>query len=213
MAGSMRRKDVVWTDAARRESAETIEQEAQRLNRIVGNLLDLSRAEAGSLRPEKGWYDLAALVDEVLRRLQATTVQHRLVVDVADDLPPLPLDYVEIDQVLTNLIENATKYTPPGTEIRLSARSAGHEVIVEVADRGPGIPPTTIPHIFEPFYRAPGLRPRGTGLGLAVARGLIEAHGGRIWAADRPGGGACLTFTLPLEQPESVSAKIETSKA
>ncbi|HTE84054.1 MAG TPA: ATP-binding protein [Dehalococcoidia bacterium] len=208
MAGSLRQRDVAWTERARQESAETIEQEAQRLNRIVGNLLDLSRVEAGSLRPERGWYDLAALVDEVLGRLEAVTARHTLAVDVADHLPPLFLDYVEVDQILSNLIENATKYSPPGAEIQLSAHAINNEVVVEVADRGPGIPADVLPHVFEPFYRAPAVRvrPKGTGLGLAVARGLVEAHGGRIWAANRESGGACFSFTLPLEQAEQAGA-------
>ncbi|MBI4491854.1 MAG: DUF4118 domain-containing protein [Chloroflexi bacterium] len=202
-AGSLRQEDVSWTRQERREFAETIEQEAQRLNLIIGNVLDLSRMEAGSLRPEKSWYDLGALIDDVLGRLRPVTAQHRVVVESPDELPPVPLDYVEIDQVLSNLVENAARYTPPGTEIRVAARQADGEVQVEVADRGPGIPEAALPHLFEPFYRAnrTGPRPKGTGLGLAVARGLVEAHGGHIWAENRPGGGTRFVFTLPLAGP------------
>lgn len=203
-AGSLLQEDVTWTRRERREFAEAIEQEARRLNQIVGNLLDLSRIEAGSLRPERGWYDLGALVDDVLGRLRATTIQHPLVIDIPEDLAPVPLDYVQVDQVLSNLIENASKHTPPGTEIRISARRANGEVQVEVADRGPGIPPAALAHLFEPFYRVDriGPRPRGTGLGLAVARGLVQAHGGRIWIENRPGGGSRFIFTLPLVIPD-----------
>lgn len=206
-AGSLRQPEVNWSDAERRELAEAIEQEARRLNRLVGNLLDLSRIEAGSLRPEKGWYDLEALVDDVLGRLRAVTARHRVVADIPGDLPPVPLDYVMVDQVLSNLIENAAKYTPPDAEIRVQARRAEGEVEVEVADRGPGIPPAALPELFEPFYRADGHgpRPHGTGLGLAVARGLVEAHGGRIWAENRPDGGARFVFTLPLPSAAAAS--------
>jgi two-component system sensor histidine kinase KdpD len=200
-AGSLRQRDVVWSDEEIREFAEAIEDGALRLNRIVGNLLDLSRIEAGSLRPAKEWYSLSALVDDVLGRLRAATEGRPVVVDVPDDLPPVPLDYVEIDQVLSNLVENAAKYTLPSVEIRIAARRQGEMVEVEVADRGPGIPQDALPRLFEPFFRVDGSqpRPRGTGLGLAVARGLVEAHGGRIWAENRPGGGARFIFTLPLD--------------
>src|SRR5919109_1224602 len=108
-AGSLEQDDVVWSEEERKEFAQAIVDESQRLNRIVGNLLDLSRIEGGSLRPEKGWYDLGALVDEVLGRLPPGRETHRLAVDVPDDLPTMSLDYVEIDQVLSNLVENATK--------------------------------------------------------------------------------------------------------
>jgi two-component system sensor histidine kinase KdpD len=199
-AGSLRQTDVEWTEAERIEFAQAIEQEAQRLNRLVGNLLDMSRMQAGSLEPDKGWYDLGALVDDVLGRLRPMTAQHPITVEVPDDLPPVPLDYVEIDQVVSNLIENAVKYTPPRTPVLIAARLVDHLVELTVADRGPGVPPADLPHLFEPFYRGgqPEARARGTGIGLAVARGLVEAHGGQIHAASRPGGGVCFTFTLPL---------------
>ncbi len=203
-AGSLHQQDVPWTDSDRAEFVEAIEQEAQRLNRIVGNLLDLSRVEAGSLRPEMGWYDLGALIDDVLGRLRATTAGHAVVAKIPDDLPPVLLDYVEIDQVLSNLIENATKYAPPGTPIELTVDRTEDHLVIDVLDRGPGIPPSALPRLFEPFFRVDGLgpRPHGTGVGLTVARGLIGAHGGRIWAENRPGGGARFAFTLPLAAPE-----------
>jgi two-component system sensor histidine kinase KdpD len=215
-AGSLRQKDVAWSDEERREFAAAIEEEAQRLNRLVGNLLDLSRIEAGSLRPEKGWYDLGALVDDVLGRLRRLTAGHRLAVDVAADLPPVHLDYVEIDAVLSNLIENAVKYTPAGSELLVCARKDNGAVRVEVADNGPGIPRSAIPHLFEPFYRVKGAEflAQGTGLGLAVASGLVHAHGGRIWAENRAEGGARFVFTLPREEePAPASGVKEEERA
>jgi two-component system, OmpR family, sensor histidine kinase KdpD len=198
-AGSLQQTDVAWTGQERQEFAEAIEEEAQRLNRLVGNLLDLSRIESGSLRPQKGWYDLGALIDEVVGRLKPMTTAHKVSLKVDEDLPPVPLDYIEVDEVLTNLIENATKYTPPGTEIEVTACRAGEEVVVRVADRGPGLPsPEALDRVFQSFYRLNGSAARGTGLGLAVAKGLVEAHGGRIWAENREGGGAIFAFTLPL---------------
>jgi two-component system, OmpR family, sensor histidine kinase KdpD len=212
-AGSLEQDDVVWTDEERRDFAQTIVEEAQRLNRIVGNLLDLSRIEGGTLRPEKGWYDLSALIDEVLGRLRGVTLRHEVAADVPSDMPAVSLDYVEIDQVLSNLIENAAKYSPAGVEIGLAVQRINGEVRVSVEDRGPGIPPASLPHLFDPFYRvADGMnRPAGLGLGLAVAKGLVEAHGGRIWAENRPGGGARFSFTLPVEgneqEPDSSNAR------
>ena len=198
-AGSLLQRDVQWTEDEKQDFARAIEDEAQRLNRLVGNLLDLSRIEAGSMRPDKGWYDLSALIDGVIGRLQGALVGHELTLDVPDDLQPAFLDYVEIDQVLTNLIENAVNYTPQGTEISVTARCLDGEIEVEIADRGPGIRPDDLPRLFDAFYRAARTdQPRGTGLGLAVARGLIEAHGGRIRAENRADGGARFVFVLPV---------------
>ncbi|MCL5256529.1 MAG: ATP-binding protein [Chloroflexi bacterium] len=200
-AGSLRQCDVEWTGEEREEFAKAIEEEAQRLNQIVGNLLDLSRIEGGNLRPQKAWYDMGALVDDVLGHLRPLLARHKISVSIPEDLPPVYLDYVEIDQVFSNLLENAAKYTPAGTEIDISARTTDGEIQVEVADRGPGIPPANLPFVFEPFYRVSekSSLQKGTGLGLAVAKGLVEAHGGRIWAESRQGGGERFIFSLPLE--------------
>jgi two-component system, OmpR family, sensor histidine kinase KdpD len=198
-AGSLLQSDVAWSETERQEFAQGIDDEARRLNRIVANLLNISRIKSGNLQPEKGWYDLGALVDDVLGRLHPLTARHRVVADVQEDLPPVLLDYVEIDQVLSNLVENAAKYAPAGTEIRVCARLQGMEVQVDVADEGPGIPAAQIAELFEPFSRPEGVRPRekGAGLGLAVARGLVEAHGGRIWFQNLAPRGALFAFTLP----------------
>lgn len=206
-AGSLRQEDIAWTAGERREFAEAIEEEARRLNRIVGNLLDLSRLQGGSLRPERAWHDLGGVLTDALTRLRPLTARHHVVLDLPEELPPVPLDDVQIDQVFANLIENAAKYAPPDTKIWVSARRSGDEVIVQVADRGPGIPPAALPHLFDPFYRVERDRGRvaGTGVGLAVARGLVEAHGGRIWARNRADGGAFLAFTLPLAAPEGAA--------
>lgn len=201
-AGSLCQHDIAWTEDEKDEFAGAIVEEAERLNGIVGNLLDLSRIEGGSLKPDKGWHDLGALIDDVVKRVRSRHPDHHFAVDVRDDLPPLLIDWVEIDQVLSNLIENAAKYSPGGTKVWIAARSEGDRVRVQIADRGPGIPREALPFLFTPFYRVPlkagQRRPKGTGLGLAVARGLIEAHGGRIAVRNRDDGGAIFTFTLPL---------------
>lgn len=206
-AGSLRQRDVDWTDPERETFAADIEEQATRLSRIVTNLLDLSRMESGTLRPERGWYDLGALVDDVVGRLRPLAADHELRVSVPEELPPVPLDYVEIDEVLSNLIENAIRHTPRGTAIQVSARAEDGHAIVEVADDGPGIPPESLPHVFDPFVRlsVQADRRSGLGLGLAVARGLVEAHGGRIGAQPRGGGGVVFRFSLPLEAPVPVA--------
>jgi two-component system sensor histidine kinase KdpD len=199
-ASSLRQNDVVWTEDERQGFAQAIEQEAERLNRLVGNLLDLSRIEAGSLRPQKSWQDLEALIEDTADRLRSVTARHQLRVEMPKDLPPVWIDPVEIGQVIYNLVENATKYAPLDTEILLEVRRISGGLGVVVSDRGPGIPPQSIPSLFDPFYRVMDRRPRpqGLGLGLAIVKGLVEAHGGRVWVENRPGGGAQFTFTLPL---------------
>ena len=201
-AGALLQLEVEWSDDEKRDFAVAIEYETRRLNQLVGNLLDLSRIEAGNLLIEKGWYDLSVLVDEVLGRLRPLTRQHTVAVHIPEGLPPVQLGYVEIDQVLSNLVENATKYAPAGTDITISAARSGNDLQVEVSDQGPGIPPEALSRLFEPFYRVKGEgpQPRGSGLGLGVAKGLVDAHGGRIWAENRPGGGASFVFTLPMAE-------------
>jgi two-component system sensor histidine kinase KdpD len=214
-ASSLRQSDVVWSEDERQSFAQAIEQEAERLNRLVGNLLDLSRIEAGSLRPQKSWQDLEALIEDTTDRLRSVTARHQLRIEVPKDLPPVWIDPVEIGQVIYNLIENATKYAPPDTEITLEVRRMSGALAIVVSDRGPGIPPESIPHLFDPFFRVMEGRPRpqGLGLGLAIVRGLVEAHGGRVWVENRAGGGAQFTFTLPFTGAVPDRPAAETSVA
>lgn len=196
-AGSLRQRDVEWTEEQREGFVVAIEQEARRLDRLVGQLLDLSRIEAGVLTPQKGWYDLRALIDEVVGRLRPVTASHQVRVDVAEDLPPVQLDYVQLDQVLSNLLDNAAKYAPAGSTIDVAARLEPGAVRIEVSDRGPGIPPGEARLLFAPFQRLRrDLGKSGSGLGLAIARRLIEASGGSIGVEPRPGGGARFVVTL-----------------
>ena len=199
---------VPWSDEDRTEFLTAIDEETDRLTLMVGNLLDLSRIEGGALRPDKEWYDLAEVVADVAHRVEDITGDHHpLTVVVEPDLPLVLFDYVEIAQVLTNLVQNATKYTPPGTPIALSARRLPCAVELTVADRGPGIPPSRLPRLFEKFYRAgqEGKTP-GTGIGLAIAKGIVEAHGGRISVESAEGEGTTFRFTLPLADGPAVPA-------
>jgi two-component system, OmpR family, sensor histidine kinase KdpD len=205
---SLLQEDVQWDDEARRSFTLVIQREVDRLNRLVGNLLDMSRIEGNALKPEKEWYPLAELVHDVLGRMQPLLQDRIVQTPLPDDLPPVALDYLEIDQVLTNLIENAVHYTSADSPIEISAHVDGEQVSVNVADHGPGILPYNMERIFDKFYRVldtqrDAAHPRGSGLGLAVCRGLVEAHGGRIWVENREGGGAIFRFTLPLTSSDA----------
>jgi two-component system sensor histidine kinase KdpD len=159
----------------------------------------MSRIEAGALRPDKEWYPLSALVEDVLGRLRPAAADHPIAVDVPDSLPPVPLDYVEIDQVLTNVIENAARHTPPGSTIWIAAERESDAVAITVADDGPGIAPHARARLFDPFVRGGDRRTaaRGAGLGLAIARGIVNQHGGQIWAESTLGVGTTVCVALP----------------
>ena len=194
-------------EASRRELVKGIYDEANRLDRLVKNLLDMTRLEAGAVELHKEWHPFDEVVGAALTRFGDRLQQHDVRPDIPPDLPLVPVDGVLIQQVLINLVENAIKFTPPGGRIALSATAMENDVLVEVADRGPGIAPGDEQHIFDKFYRGHSLPGGGVGLGLTICRGIIHAHGGRIWAENRLGGGAAFRFTLPLQgapdiQPE-----------
>ncbi len=206
-ASSLLQEDVQWSDEERRSFTLAIEREADRLNRLVANLLDMSRIEGGSFKPEKEWYPVDELIHDVLGRMQPIIQNRTVQTHLPDDLPPVQLDYLQVDQVLTNLIENAVRYTPSDSPIEMSVNVEGEQMVISVADRGPGIPPSDLERVFDKFYRVLGHtaeRTTGSGLGLAVCKGLVEAHGGHIWAENREGGGAIFCFTLPLGSQEKV---------
>ena len=166
---------------------------------MIDNLLDLSRIEGGALRPRLDWHDPAELVAEVAHRLTRRSADHPVATAVAPDVPLLRFDYVQLAQVLANLGDNAVEYTPPGTAIAFSARRLPNAVEFAVTDEGPGIPEPHLPHLFERFYRADqGGRSGGTGIGLTICKGLVEAHGGQIEIESRAGEGTTVRVTLPL---------------
>ncbi len=207
-ASSLLQEDVQWDEEARRSFTLSIEHEADRLNRLVGNLLDMSRIEDGAIRPEVEWYHIAEVIHDVLSRMRPLLQSRPVRTSIPDDLPPVELDYLQIDQVLTNLIENAIRYTPPEAPIDVCVRyekeSNREQVVVSVADRGAGIPPDDRERVFDKFYRVLGMQQNadypttGSGLGLAVCKGLVEAHGGHIWTEPREGGGAVFLVALPV---------------
>ncbi len=183
---------------SRRELIEGIHEEADRLNRVVSNVLDMSRLESGPITLRRDWHPLEEVVDAAIAGVHSRREKRVITRDLSPALPLVSIDGVLIGQVLANLLDNAIKYTPPDSSIRVSARPEEGGVLVEVADSGPGLPPGSEQRLFEKFYQAgPGGRRGGVGLGLAICRAIVDAHGGHIWAENRPEGGAVFRFTLP----------------
>ncbi|HET6576688.1 MAG TPA: DUF4118 domain-containing protein [Gemmatimonadales bacterium] len=197
---------------ARRELADTILEESRRMTRLVSNLLDMVRVETGSLAVRKSWQPIEEVLGVTLIRLEEGLRDHPVEVHLPTGLPLVPIDEVLVEQVFVNLLENAARYTPPGTRLDVAAWRDEGAVVVEVADRGPGLPGGDEELVFRKFYRADGTpggsAAGGAGLGLTICRGIVTAHGGRIWAEPRPGGGSAFRFTLPLDggPPEPVPA-------
>ena len=179
-----------------------IQQGADRLNRVVENLLDMTRLESGRIKLNLEWCDVNDLLNVAVNRVKGDLESHELILDLAPDLPLIRADFVLLEQALVNLLHNAAIHTPSGTRVRVTSQVDGHEVLMIVADRGPGLPPADLGRVFDKFYRAPNAPPGGTGLGLSITRGLVEAQGGRIKAENRSNGGARFIIHFPiLEQP------------
>jgi two-component system sensor histidine kinase KdpD len=197
--------DVTLQPDQQRELLRTVLEETDRLNRLVGNIIDLARVRAGALVPAKQPTALDDVIESVLHRMKPALSRVRVRTVVRPDLPEVPIDPVQIDQVLSNLLENAARFTPPGGEILLSAAPWQRSVRVRVADQGPGIPPEERERVFEPFFRRDAGEVRtGSGLGLAIARAVVLAHGGRIWIEGSPSGGAAVVFELPVSDAQPV---------
>lgn len=188
---------------ARREMAESIYEESDRMERLVNNLLDMTRLESGGLHIRKEWQPIAEVIGSALHHLDKRLQGRKVRVDIPPGLPLVPLDAIAMEQVLTNLLDNAVQYTFPASPIEIRAEAGDRQVAVEVLDRGPGLPSGEEQQVFQKFFRAQPVgierARRGIGLGLAISKGIVEAHGGTIIARNRPDGGACFRFTLPIE--------------
>ena len=189
------RDGTVYDDSTRTELLAAVCDEAERLDRLVGNLLSMSRIETGALKPERQAVALDELVHERLGRLAPLFRQVRVQLDIPADLPLVDGDYSQLDQVLTNLLENAARYAPPSSTVRVEASDRGDMVEVRVVDEGIGVPDHERARIFEPFRRGEG---GASGVGLAICKAIVEAHGGAIDVRRTPGGGATFAFTLPV---------------
>jgi two-component system sensor histidine kinase KdpD len=210
-AGTLLDRDVPLEPGSLAATAEAIDREAEHLNGLVTNLLDLSRIEAGELRTDPEPFELATLVGQVVERLRPRLAGRVVDIDIRDDLPPVLVDEVFIDQVLTNILENAIKYTPPSARIRFHASAASdpsgdaaRTVTLRIEDDGPGVPDEVVGRLFDRFFRvqrpAEPSRP-GSGIGLTVVRGLVEAMGGRVAASRSPLGGLAIDLALPSVAP------------
>jgi signal transduction histidine kinase len=218
-----------WDEALLRETLQDINEETDRLTTLVSALLEMSLIQGGALRLQTEWCDLAEIIHTVLDRMQKVTGRHQILYDVAAPLPLIQGDFMQLDRVLSNLIENAVKYSPEGSEIRVTASLAETEVQVAVSDQGYGVPPEDRERIFEKFYRVRQWRPYpprasdskhglmgqappalvgGSGLGLAICRGIVQAHHGRIWVEPRAEGGSRFVFTLPVEQSAPMTGSL-----
>ena len=197
-ASSLRGKEVRWDSPVRPQLVAAIDDEADHLNMLVGNLLDMSRIESGALKPKREWNILSEILGGVLGRMRHLAEEHKIEIDVPENLPLVPVDYVQVEQVFTNLLSNSLKYAPANTVIRIRAKVEDESIRAQVSNQGPQVPPEHLERIFDKFYRITAAdRVTGTGLGLSICKGIIEAHGGHIWAENVPDGLA-FNFTLPL---------------
>ena len=198
---SLLEDEVTLDEASRRSLIETASEEADRLNRLVGNLLDMTRLEAGAMHIKREDCDSPDVIGVTLEGLGSRLAGRLINLNIPSDLPLVPMDFVLIERVLSNVIDNALKYSPPDKPITITAQMVGGFLIIKVIDQGIGIPIEDLERVFDKFYRVqrPG-SVNGTGLGLAISKGIVEAHGGMISAENNPGGGTIITITLPQEE-------------
>ncbi|HEX4350829.1 MAG TPA: ATP-binding protein, partial [Verrucomicrobiae bacterium] len=192
-----------------RKMVGEIQEASARLNRLVGNLLDVTRLDSGHVRPKLDWCDVGDLISTTVRSLEREMAGHEVKIEIPEKLPLARLDFTLMQQALANLLLNAVVHAGTGTDILVQARHESGELILTVADNGPGLPPEFMTRIFDKFFRAPDAPAGGSGLGLAIVKGFVEAHGGRISAANRPGGGAVFAINIPQkEKPPAADTRI-----
>jgi two-component system sensor histidine kinase KdpD len=187
------------SDEVRDELAQEILKASKRLNRLIENLLNMSRLESGRISPKLDWCDIHDLINKVAENLQDELTPFHLHVVIPDDMPFVKIDFGLMEQVLHNIIYNSTQYAPQSTNIRVKAFYDSGLMTIQVMDRGPGFPKNEIPLIFNKFYRVEGSKAGGTGLGLSIAKGFVEAQKGSIIAENRQNGGAKFTISVPTE--------------
>jgi two-component system sensor histidine kinase KdpD len=210
---SLLQEDVEIDPGQRRDLLRTIVEEADRLNSLIGNILELAKVRAGALVPVKQPIALDEVVESVLHRMEPSLGRVR-VRTMLRDVPEVPADPVQIDQVLSNLLENAARFSPPDGEVVIAVAPWHGAVQVRVADHGPGIPTEQRERAFEAFARglSSGDSEAGSGLGLAISRAIVLAHGGRIWIEGAPGGGTAVVFELPVRDAEPIAQEATASE-
>jgi two-component system sensor histidine kinase KdpD len=201
------------SERSRRELAEAVHEQALRMSHLVNNLLDMARLQAGEVQLNRQWHVLEEIVGSALRSLRHALANYHIKVSLEPSLPLIYMDSVLVERVLCNLIENATKYTLPGSQIHIGAETRDRELQVTVTDNGPGLPSDMIETVFDKFTRGEkeSATP-GVGLGLAICKAIVQAHRGRIWAENISDGGARFTFTLPLLDPPSIQEPNELAE-
>ncbi|MDP8923466.1 MAG: ATP-binding protein, partial [Chloroflexota bacterium] len=196
---ALRQEDLPLDGATRRDFLDGIEAGADQLARIVAEILDLSRIEAGVLTVQREACSPRDLARAALADLApALAAEQRVRLSIATRVPPLLADPMLARQALRGLLDNALRYSPPDGDVRLTAQQEGEQVVIRVSDRGPGLPSTELGRVFEPFYRSGRAEDGGLGLGLAICRGLVRAQGGDVWAESRPGAGTTFSIALPV---------------
>jgi len=195
----------------RQALARSVFEQSRELSERVAKVLQMTRLEAGSMTLSRDWASIGEIAGSALRRLRERLAAHRVMVELADDLPLVKVDAALIEQAFANLLENAAKHTPPGTVVRVRAKREGRELVVSVEDLGGGLPEGDIDRVFAKFsHGAIGGAASGIGLGLAISRAIVRLHGGRTWAERLPVGGTAFRFTLPIEElpamPEEAAA-------
>jgi two-component system sensor histidine kinase KdpD len=190
-------RDQAVDEATRRELVEAICDEAERMERLVGNLLDMTRLASGTVSLRREWIPVEELVGAALSRTEGKLFRHQVRTEIPGGQVLVSVDPVLVEQLLVNLLENAARHTPPGTEVLVRAEGGPGGLVLEVADRGPGVAPGEEERVFERFHRGGRATGQGAGLGLAIARAIAEVHGGTLRVASRPGGGASFRLALP----------------
>lgn len=186
-----------WQPEDKRKMTLEIHQAAERLNRLIDNLLNMSRLESGHIVLRWKWCETGELINAAAARLTSELQGRRLIVRLPENLPLVRLDFSIMEQALFNLLHNAITYTPPGATIEITANYEHNHLIINIADDGPGFDEEDLDNVFEKFFRAKGVKPGGTGLGLSIVRGFVEAHHGVIQVANNPQGGAIFTLKIP----------------
>jgi len=192
-------------DAEEEELLTLANEETDRLNRLVVEVIEMARIEAGKLHPDRRPHAIADVVSTALRELDSQLKDRTVLVEISQDLPPVAVDFEFVQQVIKQLLDNAVRYSPPGSPVTISAELKGDKIVVSVSDRGQGIDEQEQSRIFDKFFRGRGSRFQvaGTGLGLSIAKGIVEAHGGRIWIASQLGEGSVFSFSLPVSREEA----------
>jgi two-component system sensor histidine kinase KdpD len=213
---SLLEESISWDRTALREFHLIISEEVNRLTRLVQNLLEMARIEAGELKLSKQWGAISEIINTILIRCDSSLRGHIVKVELEENQALAKIDSRLIAEALANLVENAAKYSSPGSEIAIRGRAETGEMIISVSDHGMGVAPGEIERVFDKFYRGvrlSGNQTQGTGMGLSIAKGIIEAHGGRIWVDSRFGHGATFSFAIPVEWKSAAANSLTADSA